>query len=63
MDNEWFEQLTDSQKAKLLAMDGNISFEQLAAYCKEEKLPLPDDFLDGVNGDANFNTWCRERDY
>ncbi len=50
MEKEWFEQLTDAQKAKLKAMDGNVTVEQLTAFCKEEKLPLPDDALEEVAG-------------
>ena len=50
MEKEWVEQLTEAQKAKLKAMDGNITVEQLAAFCREEKLPLPDDLLEGAAG-------------
>ena len=60
MDNNWFDQLTDAQKAKLLAMDGKISFDELSSFCEEEKLPLPDDLLDDISGGANFDFWIRE---
>ncbi len=50
MEKEWFEQLTDAQKAKLKAMDGNITVETLTAFCRDEKLPLPDDLLEGASG-------------
>lgn len=49
MEKEWFEQLTDAQKAKLKAM-GNATEEQLIAFCKQEKLDLPDDMLETVSG-------------
>ena len=54
MEKEWFEQLTDAQKAKLKAMDGNVTVDQLTAFCKEEKLPLPDDLLEGAAGGIGF---------
>ena len=41
MEKEWFDQLTDAQKAKLKAMDGEVTIDRLIAFCKEEKLPLP----------------------
>ena len=50
MEKEWFDQLTDAQKAKLKAMDGNVTVEQLTVFCREEKLPLPDDMLEGAAG-------------
>ncbi len=59
MDKEWFDQLTDAQKAKLLAMDGKNTIEELTAFCEEEKLPLPDDFLDDISGGASFEKWVR----
>ena len=48
MKNKWFEQLTEAQKTKLRGMGGSL--EELIAFCKEEKLDLPDDVLGGVNG-------------
>ena len=60
MDKNWFEQLTEEQKAKLLSMDENVTYDQLAVFCREEKLPLPDDFLDDINGGAYFDFWIRE---
>ena len=48
MENEWFEQLTDEQKVKLRGLDGDS--EKLIAFCREEKIDLPDDVLDPVNG-------------
>lgn len=48
MENEWFEQLTEAQRTKLRGMGG--SMEELAAFCKEENLDLPDDVLDAVSG-------------
>ena len=48
MENEWFEQLTEAQKTQLRGMGG--SMEELAAFCKEENLDLPDDVLDAVSG-------------
>ena len=48
MENEWFDQLTEAQKAKLLGLDGDA--EKLIAFCKEEKLDLPNDVLDAVSG-------------
>ena len=50
MEKEWFDQLTDAQKAKLKAMDGDVTIDRLIAFCKEEKLPLPDDLLEGAAG-------------
>ena len=61
MDKEWFDQLTDAQKAKLPAMDGKYTIEKLTAFCEEEKLPLPDDFLDDINGGAKFADWDRDK--
>ena len=49
MEKEWFDQLTDAQKAKLKAMDGKVTIDRLIAFCKE-KLPLPDDLLEGAAG-------------
>ena len=60
MDKNWFEQLTEEQKSKLLSMGENVTFDQLAVFCREEKLPLPDDFLDDINGGADFDFWIRE---
>ena len=62
MDKNWFEQLTEEQKAKLLSMDENVTYDQFAVFCREEKLPLPDDFLDDINGGggADFDYWIRE---
>ena len=48
MEKEWFEKLTDEQKTKLRGMDGDT--EKLIAFCKEEKLDLPDDLLEAVSG-------------
>ena len=48
MENEWFEKLTDEQKAKLSRLEGGT--EALIAFCKEEKLDLPDDLLEAVSG-------------
>ena len=48
MEKEWFDQLTDEQKAKLRELDGDT--EKLIAFCREEKLDLPDDLLDAVAG-------------
>ena len=42
--------MTDAQKAKLKAMDGDVTIDRLIAFCKEEKLPLPDDLLEGAAG-------------
>ena len=54
MEKEWFEQLTDEQKAKLRGMEGDT--EKLIAFCREEKLDLPDDLLDAVSGgELRFN--------
>ena len=50
MEKKWFDQLTDAQKAKLKAMDGEVTIDRLIAFCKEEKLPLPDDLLEGAAG-------------
>lgn len=61
MYKNWFEQLTEDQKAKLLSMGENVTFDQLAVFCREEKLPLPDDFFDDINGGgADFDFWIRE---
>ena len=60
MDKKWFEQLTEEQKAKLLSMGENVTFDQLTVFCREEKLPLPDDFLDEINGGTDFDFWIRE---
>ena len=38
MEKEWFEKLTDEQKAKLRGMEGDT--EKLIAFCREEKLGL-----------------------
>ena len=54
MEKEWFDELTNAQKAKLKAMDGNVTFDQLIAFCKEENLPLPDDALEGVAGGDSY---------
>ena len=48
MENKWFEKLTDAQKEKLRGLNG--SSEDLIAFCKQEKLDLPDDLLDAVSG-------------
>ena len=48
MEKEWFEKLTDAQKTKLRGLGGTA--EELIAFCKEEKLDLPDDLLETVNG-------------
>ena len=48
MENEWFSKLTEEQKAKLSKLEGGT--EALIAFCKEEKLDLPDDVLDAVSG-------------
>ena len=48
MGKEWFEKLTDAQKTKLRGLDGSL--EALTAFCKEEKLDLPDDVLEMVSG-------------
>ena len=48
MEKEWFEKLTDEQKAKLRGLDGDA--DKLIAFCKEEKLDLPDDLLEAVSG-------------
>ena len=48
MEKEWFEKLTDEQKAKLCGMDGDT--EKLIAFCRAEKLDLPDDLLEAVSG-------------
>ena len=48
MEKEWFEKLTDEQKAKLRGMEGDT--EKLIAFCREEKLDLPDDVLEAVSG-------------
>lgn len=58
MENEWFEQLTEAQKTKLRELGG--SAEELIAFCKQEKLDLPDDVLDAVSGGATFEKWCEE---
>ena len=50
LEKEWFDQLTDAQKAKLKAMEGDLTVERLTAFCREEKLPLPDDLLEGAAG-------------
>ena len=58
MDKNWFEQLTEDQKAKLLSMGENVTFDQLVVLCREEKFPLPDDFFDDINGGgADFDFW------
>ena len=48
MENECFEQLTDAQKTKLRELGGNA--DELIAFCKQEKLDLPDEVLDAVSG-------------
>ena len=48
MEKEWFEKLTDAQKAKLRGLNGDA--EKLIAFCREEKLDLPDDLLEAVSG-------------
>ena len=48
MEKEWFEKLTEAQKAKLRGLDGDA--DKLIAFCKEEKLDLPDDMLEGAAG-------------
>ena len=48
MEKEWFDNLTDAQKGKLRGLDG--SAEALINFCREEKLDLPDDLLEGISG-------------
>ncbi|MBQ6504038.1 MAG: hypothetical protein IJI57_09030 [Flexilinea sp.] len=48
MEKEWFEKLTDVQKTKLRELGGNA--EDLIAFCKEEKLELPDELLEAASG-------------
>ena len=48
MEKEWFDQLTEAQKAKLNGLEG--SAEALISFCREEKLDLPDDILEAVSG-------------
>ena len=48
MEKEWFDNLTDEQKTKLRELDG--SSESIIAFCRQEKLDLPDDVLDAVAG-------------
>lgn len=43
MEEEWFNKLTESQKTKLRSLSGKA--EELIAFCKKEKLDLPDDLL------------------
>ena len=50
MEKEWFEKLTEAQKAKLRGLDGDA--DKLIAFCKEEKLGLPDDLLEAESGGA-----------
>ena len=48
MQNEWINKLTEAQKEKLRGLIG--SSDDMIAFCKEEKLDLPDDLLEGVAG-------------
>ena len=48
MEKEWLDNLTEAQKEKLRGLDG--SAEALINFCREEKLDLPDDLLDGISG-------------
>ena len=48
MEKEWFNKLTEAQKTKLRGLNGTT--EELIAFCKEEKLDLPEDVLDSVAG-------------
>ena len=52
MEEEWFNKLTEAQKTKLRSMDGKA--EDLIAFCKEEKLDLPDDLMEAVSGGDGF---------
>jgi hypothetical protein len=53
MENEWFSKLTEEQKAKLSKLEGGT--EALIAFCREEKLDLPDDLLEVVSGGTTGN--------
>ena len=52
MENEWFDKLTEAQKAKLRGMSRNA--EELIAFCKQERLELPDELLEAVSGGIYF---------
>lgn len=52
MEEEWFNKLTEAQKTKLRSMDGKA--EDLIAFCKEEKLDLPDDLMEAVSGGEGY---------
>jgi hypothetical protein len=54
MEKAWLDKLTDAQKEKLRAINGNA--EELITFCKEEKLDLPDDMLEGISGGLYFCT-------
>ena len=51
MEKEWFDQLTEVQKAKLRGLED--STEALIAFCKEENLDMPDDLLESVSGGSD----------
>lgn len=61
MENKWFEKLTEAQKTKLRGMGGNA--EELIAFCKQERLELPDELLEAVSGEHLFPDilQCNER--
>lgn len=61
MENKWFEQLTEVQKEKLRGMSGKA--EELIAFCKEERLELPDELLEAVSGGYVFHDilQCNDR--
>ena len=47
-EKEWFSKLTEEQKEKLSKLEGGTV--ALIAFCKEEKLDLPNDLLEAVSG-------------
>jgi hypothetical protein len=49
---EWARSLTDEQKASL---KGCETADEVAAFCKESGIGLPDELLDGVAGGVGNN--------
>ena len=52
MEKEWFSKLTEEQKAKLSGLESDT--DALIAFCKEEKLDLPDELLEAVSGGLDY---------
>lgn len=60
MDKKWFDQLTEAQKEKLRGLNGSL--EELAAFCEQEAIDLPDDVMDAVSGgEGHYVNQCPAR--